>query len=129
MELNFDDKISVVQAAQSHGHQAIIRLFRAKLEGLTQGLLVPQGTAEEDIRALQEWRGYSSALYFLESLPRLIQSELEKQQRVGTITLDPNQPSLFAVSDANDTPDVMAGAFNPAFGPRPMPAAHPLNMR
>lgn len=129
MTLNFDDKMAVVQAAQTHGHAAIIRLFRAKLEGLTQGLLVPQATVDEDVRLLQEWRGYSAALYFLEGLPRLIQAELESQQRSGNISLDSRQPSLFSVASDTETPDVMAGAFNPAYGPRPVPAAHPLNLR
>ena len=129
MQLNFDDKLSIIQAAQSGGHQSIIRLFRANVDGLTQALLVPQANVDEDVRLLQEWRGYSTALYFLESLPRLIQAEIEKEQRAGTFSTNPTQPSLFAVADANEVPDVMAGAFNPAFGPRPVPAAHPLNFR
>ena len=129
MELNFDDKTAIIQAAQSHGHHAIIRLFRAKVEGLTAALQVPQANVDEDVRLLQEWRGYSAALYFLESLPRLIQAEVEKQQREGTFSTHPSQPTLFGVADANEVPDLMAGAFNPGFGPRPAPAGHPLNYR
>lgn len=129
MQLNFDDKLSIIQAAQSSGHMSIIRLFRAKVDGLTAALLVPQANVDEDVRLLQEWRGYSSALYFLESLPQLIQAEIEKEQKTGTFSTSPTQPTLFAVADANEVPDVMAGAFNPAYGPRPVPAAHPLNFR
>jgi len=128
MELNFEEKLAVVQTAQSHGHQAIIRLFRAKLEGLTQALLVPQANVDEDIRLLQLWRGHNMALYFLEGLPRLIQAETEKQQQAGTFSVSPTQPSLFGIA-GEDTPDIMESANNPAFGPKPMPAAHPLNYR
>jgi hypothetical protein len=126
MELNFDDKTSIIQAAQTHGHQAIIRLFKAKVDGLTQELLVPQANVDEDIRLLQQWRGYSSALYFLESLPRLIQAEVEKQQRAGTFSVSPSQPTLFGVGNI---PDVMSETYNPLTGPRPVPAAHPMHLR
>lgn len=129
MQLNFEDKNAIIQAAQSHGHTAIIRLFRAKVDGLTEALKVPQVNVDEDVRLLQEWRGYSAALYFLESLPRLIHAELEKQQREGTFSVSPTQPSVFAVADANETPDVMEGAFNPAWSPRPAPAYHPSQFR
>ncbi len=128
MELNFEDKLAVVQAAQSHGHQAIINLFRAKLDGLTQALLVPQATIDEDVRLLQLWRGHNMALYFLEGLPRLIQAEVEKQQQTGNFSTSPTQPSLFGIA-GEDTPDVMDAARHPAFDPKPPPAMHPLNFR
>ena len=129
MQLNFEDKNAIIQAAQSHGHRSIVQLFRTKVSALAEALLVPQANVDEDVRLLQEWRGYSAALYFLESLPRLIQAEIEKQQQTGTFSVSPTQPSLFAVADANETPDVMEGAFNPAWAPRPAPAYHPSQFR
>lgn len=126
MQLNFEDKLAVVQAAQSPGHQAIIELYRAKVNGLTQALLVPQTTVDEDVRLLQEWRGFSSALYFLESLPKIIQAEIQKQQQEGSFSVDPNQASLFAIADTS-VPDIMNQT-----GPnlvKPLPAMHPSNFR
>lgn len=125
MELNFDEKLAVVQVAQNVGYNTIIKLLRMKTEGIKAILSVPQPSVEEDLRALQLWRGYNDACFFLESLPRLVAAELEAQSKGP----DPTQGSLFGVADANEVPDLLKEAHRPEFGPKPPPSPHPLMFR